>query len=93
MHCALNSVLCREVICSLRRVLVWSCLRHARRGGGGRYVLPSKLVRESAFPGNPLEEKHSAEGDWRDQVTRRLSKLKKLDGIPIVGGDEEEEGG
>lgn len=45
------------------------------------------------FPGNPLEEKHSAEGDWRDQATRRLPRLKKLDGIPIVGGDEEEEGG
>ena len=42
--------------------------------------------------GNPLEEKHSAEGDWRDQVTRRLPKLKKLDGVPIVGNDEEEEG-
>ncbi len=42
--------------------------------------------------GNPLEEKHSAEGDWRDQATRRLPKLRKLDGIPIVGQDEEEEG-
>ena len=42
--------------------------------------------------GNPLEEKHTAEGDWRDKATQRLPKLKKLDGIPIVGGDEEEEG-
>lgn len=41
--------------------------------------------------GNPLEEKHTSEGDWRDQVTRRLPKLKKLDGIPIVGGDDEED--
>ena len=30
--------------------------------------------------GNPLEEKHSAEGDWRDQVQGKLKKLKKLDG-------------
>ena len=30
--------------------------------------------------GNPLEEKHSAEGDWKDQVAGRLKKLKKLDG-------------
>ena len=30
--------------------------------------------------GNPLEEKHSGEGDWRDQVIKRLPKLKKLDG-------------
>ena len=32
-------------------------------------------------PGNALEEKHSAEGDWRDQVADRLKKLKKLDGM------------
>jgi len=32
------------------------------------------------FLGNPLEEKHSGEGDWRDQATRRLPRLKKLDG-------------
>ena len=30
--------------------------------------------------GNPLEEKHSGDGDWRDQVIKRLPKLKKLDG-------------
>ena len=30
--------------------------------------------------GNPLEEKHSAEGDWRDRATTYLDKLKKLDG-------------
>lgn len=30
--------------------------------------------------GNPLEEKHSAEMDWRDLVIKRLPKLKKLDG-------------
>jgi dynein light chain 1 len=32
------------------------------------------------IPGNPLEEKHSTEGDWRDLATKRLTKLKKLDG-------------
>ena len=33
------------------------------------------------FPlGNPLEEKHSADGTWRDEVSKRLPKLKKLDG-------------
>lgn len=32
-------------------------------------------------PGNPLEEKHSAEKDWREQVLKRLPKLKKLDGM------------
>ena len=32
------------------------------------------------FLGNPLEEKHSGEGDWREQATKRLPRLKKLDG-------------
>ena len=30
--------------------------------------------------GNPLEEKHSGEGDWRDMVAAKLKKLSKLDG-------------
>jgi dynein light chain 1 len=36
--------------------------------------------------GNPLQEKHAADGDWLEQVSQRLPNLKKLDGIPIVGG-------
>ena len=32
------------------------------------------------YLGNPLEEKHSTEGDWRDLATTKLPKLKKLDG-------------
>merc|ERR1712002_640771 len=36
------------------------------------------------FVGNPLEEKHTGDGDWREQATKRLPKLKKLDGIPVV---------
>ncbi len=32
------------------------------------------------FVGNPLEEKHTSEGDWRKQVATRLKTLKKLDG-------------
>ncbi|EDO46786.1 predicted protein [Nematostella vectensis] len=46
------------------------------------------------FIGNPLEEKHSSDGDWRGEATKRLPKLKKLDGVPIVKeeeGDEEED--
>eukprot|EP00794_Sanderia_malayensis_P020426 gene20426-22439_t len=42
------------------------------------------------FVGNPLEEKHSAEGTWRDEATKRLPKLKKLDGVPVVRQDEAE---
>ena len=32
------------------------------------------------FVGNPLEEKHSAEGTWMDEACKRLPNLKKLDG-------------
>ena len=40
--------------------------------------------------GNPLEEKHNQEGDWRDQVAKRLGKLKKLDGVPVIREGEED---
>jgi len=33
-----------------------------------------------SVPGNPLEEKHTQEGDWRDTVANKLKKLSKLDG-------------
>lgn len=32
------------------------------------------------FVGNPLEEKHSADGNWIEEATKRVPKLKKLDG-------------
>lgn len=35
---------------------------------------------ELLMVGNPLEEKHSTEGDWRDRATKTLPNLKKLDG-------------
>eukprot|EP00042_Codosiga_hollandica_P034557 m.242248 g.242248 ORF g.242248 m.242248 type:complete len:190 (-) comp54438_c0_seq2:660-1229(-) len=41
------------------------------------------------FVGNPLQEKHAADGDWIQQVASRLPKLKKLDGVPIVRQDED----
>jgi len=43
------------------------------------------------FVGNPLEEKHSLEGDWRDLATTKLPKLKKLDGVPVVRQDEDDD--
>merc|ERR1712178_609506 len=46
---------------------------------------------ELLFVGNPLEEKHSAEGDWRDQVATKLKKIKKLDGVPVIRSDEEDD--
>lgn len=36
------------------------------------------------FVGNPLEEKHSAEGNWMDEASKKLSKLKKLDGESAI---------
>ncbi|XP_062325639.1 dynein axonemal light chain 1 isoform X1 [Osmerus eperlanus] len=53
--------------------------------------LPS--LADLVFVGNPLEEKHTAEGNWTEEATKRLSKLKKLDGNPVIkhGGDEGDE--
>ncbi|XP_032819789.1 dynein axonemal light chain 1 isoform X2 [Petromyzon marinus] len=42
------------------------------------------------FVGNPLEDKHSGEGNWMEEATRRLPRLKKLDGCPVIRQDEEE---
>ena len=35
------------------------------------------------FVGNPLEEKHSTEGIWMDEASKRLPNLKKLDGKSV----------
>lgn len=51
---------------------------------------------ELVFVGNPLEEKHSADGTWMDEASRRTPQLKKLDGIPVVkeegGGEDDGDG-
>jgi dynein light chain 1 len=49
------------------------------------------LLEDLLLVGNPLEEKHSAEGDWKDQVANRLKKLRKLDGVPVIREEEGEE--
>ena len=38
------------------------------------------ILEDLLFVGNPLEEKHTAENDWRKQVAQRMKGLKKLDG-------------
>ncbi len=38
------------------------------------------VLEDLLFVGNPLEEKHTAENDWRKQVSTRMKGLKKLDG-------------
>ena len=39
------------------------------------------VLEDLLFVGNPLEETHTASGEWRKQVANRLKGLKKLDGI------------
>lgn len=41
--------------------------------------------------GNPLEEKCTAEGTWRDEFTKKFTQVKKLDGKPIIREEEGEE--
>ncbi|KAM4663832.1 acyl-coenzyme A thioesterase 3 isoform 3-T3 [Discoglossus pictus] len=48
------------------------------------------VLADLVFVGNPLEEKHTAEGNWVEEATKRLSKLKKLDGNPVIKQEEEE---
>ncbi|KAJ0008530.1 hypothetical protein NQD34_015945 [Periophthalmus magnuspinnatus] len=36
------------------------------------------------FVGNPLEEKHSSEGNWMEEASKKLPNLKKLDGTPLI---------
>ncbi|KAG5460479.1 MAG: hypothetical protein BJ554DRAFT_7468, partial [Olpidium bornovanus] len=60
-------------------------------------VLPLKelpVLEEVLLTGNPLEEKCTADGNWRDEITKKLPGLKKLDGRPIIRDEvEEDEGG
>ncbi|NP_001087953.1 dynein light chain 1, axonemal [Xenopus laevis] len=48
------------------------------------------LLGDIVFVGNPLEEKHTAEGNWMEEAVKRLPKLKKLDGNPVIKQEEEE---
>jgi len=50
-----------------------------------------KELHELVFVGNPIEEKHSAEGDWIDKVSKILKPLKKIDGSPILRDEDDEE--
>ncbi|KAG9481374.1 hypothetical protein GDO78_010556 [Eleutherodactylus coqui] len=40
-------------------------------------------LEDLVFVGNPLEEKHALEGNWVEEATKRLPKLKKLDDNPF----------
>ncbi|XP_013390419.1 dynein light chain 1, axonemal [Lingula anatina] len=49
------------------------------------------LLVDLVFVGNPLEETATAAGNYRDQVSAKLLKLKKLDGVPVIREEKEEE--
>ncbi|XP_054054698.1 acyl-coenzyme A thioesterase 3-like isoform X4 [Rissa tridactyla] len=44
--------------------------------------------------GNPLQEKYTSDqkNSWIEEATKRVPKLKKLDGIPVIKKEDEEEG-
>ncbi|XP_016887132.1 dynein axonemal light chain 1 isoform X1 [Cynoglossus semilaevis] len=59
------------------------------RGEFGRLAeLPSLI--DLVFVGNPLEEKHSSDGTWMDEASKRLPNLKKLDGTPVIKQEEDD---
>ncbi|GFR96805.1 dynein light chain 1, axonemal [Elysia marginata] len=53
-------------------------------------LIEMPCLEDLLFVGNPLEEKQSADGTWKDEVAKKLPKLKKLDGVPIVRHEEED---
>ncbi|NXQ11877.1 DNAL1 protein, partial [Peucedramus taeniatus] len=49
------------------------------------------VLEELVFVGNPLQEKFGADqNSWIEEATKRVPKLKKLDGTLVVKGEEEE---
>uniref|UniRef100_A0A8C3HHJ0 Dynein axonemal light chain 1 n=1 Tax=Chrysemys picta bellii TaxID=8478 RepID=A0A8C3HHJ0_CHRPI len=52
------------------------------------------LLEDLVFVGNPLEEKYSADqqSSWVEEATKRVPRLKKLDGVPVIKQEEGEEG-
>ncbi|NWT53669.1 DNAL1 protein, partial [Pycnonotus jocosus] len=49
------------------------------------------VLEELVFVGNPLQEKFATDQhSWIEEATKRVPKLKKLDGTLVVKGEEEE---
>ncbi|XP_031449446.1 dynein light chain 1, axonemal isoform X3 [Phasianus colchicus] len=53
------------------------------------------LLEDLVFVGNPLQEKYASDqkNNWIEEATKRVPKLKKLDGILVIKQEEDEEGG
>lgn len=71
--------------------VLYMCNNMVKDWGEFGKIADLKNLTELTFVGNPLEEKHTAEGDWLERASRTLKSLKKIDGSPIVGDEEEEE--
>ncbi len=46
---------------------------------------------ELNFVNNPLQLKHEEDGDWREEVAKKLKTIKKLDGVPVIRDEEQEQ--
>ncbi|XP_064368637.1 dynein axonemal light chain 1 isoform X1 [Dromaius novaehollandiae] len=53
------------------------------------------LLEDLVFVGNPLQEKYASDqkNSWIEEASKRVPKLKKLDGILVIKQEDEEEGG
>ncbi|KAI8805863.1 hypothetical protein BJ742DRAFT_680734, partial [Cladochytrium replicatum] len=50
-------------------------------------------LEELLLIGNPLEEKHTGEGNWVQEVAKKFPTLKKLDGKMVIREDDMKEDG
>ncbi|CAH8681324.1 unnamed protein product [Schistosoma rodhaini] len=48
------------------------------------------VLEDLLFVGNPLEE--NSGDNWREEACKRLPKLKKLDGVPVLHDEGDDEG-
>ncbi|KAJ3189325.1 Dynein light chain 1, axonemal [Gaertneriomyces sp. JEL0708] len=46
-------------------------------------------IQDVLFVGNPVEEKATADGNWRAEMEKRFPTLKRLDGQPIIRDEAE----
>ncbi|EPZ32961.1 outer arm dynein light chain 1 [Rozella allomycis CSF55] len=49
------------------------------------------LLNDLLLVGNPLEEKCTGDGNWREEISKKFPTLKKLDGKPIIRDDDMED--
>jgi hypothetical protein len=46
------------------------------------------MLEDLLLQNNPLEEKATQDGVWRDEISKKFPGLKKLDGKPIIRDDD-----